>query len=332
MRFWNRLATSLAVLAILLSTSLAFVDHAEARRGGSFGSRGTRTFQAPPATQTAPTAAQPVQRSMTQPSATNPAASQAAPAAAAQRGGFLGGFGGSMLRGLAIGGLIGLLLGHGFGGLAGAFGMILQIALLALGAMLLFRLFAGRRQQTPAMASASGPSLREAAGNDAPRPAFDGLGGFGFGGGDARPARPANARNAHDEVGILDSDLDMFQQRLDEVQAAFSREDYAELRRLTTPEIMSYLSEELSQNATSGVRNEVVDVKLLQGDLAEAWREGDTDYATVAMRYESRDVMRDRATGAVVSGDASAPTETTELWTFVRRPGSEWLVSAIQES
>jgi len=29
----------------------------------------------------------------------------------------------------------------------------------------------------------------------------------------------------------------------------------------------------------------VSDVKLLQGDLAEAWREGDTDYASVALRF-----------------------------------------------
>src|SRR5690606_10307092 len=106
--------------------------------------------------------------------------------------------------------------------------------------------------------------------------------------------RPANAMNADDEVGITGDDLDGFQKLLDEVQGAFGREDYAGLRERTTPEIMSYLSEELSQNATQGQRNDVTDVTLLQGDLAEAWSEGDTDYATVAMRYESRDVMRDR--------------------------------------
>ena len=117
----------------------------------------------------------------------------------------------------------------------------------------------------------------------------------------ARP-RPANARNDRDEVGIVDGDLDRFEQLLTEVQTAFGREDYAALRAVTTPEIMSYLSEELSQNATSGVRNDVTEVKLLQGDLAEAWREDGSDYATVAMRYESRDVMRDRKDGLVVSG------------------------------
>jgi hypothetical protein len=41
---------------------------AEARSKGSMGSRGSRTFDAPPATQTAPSVAQPLQRSQTTPS------------------------------------------------------------------------------------------------------------------------------------------------------------------------------------------------------------------------------------------------------------------------
>ena len=47
-----------------------------------------------------------------------------------------------------------------------------------------------------------------------------------------------------------------------------------------------------------GVVNRISDVKLLQGDLAEAWREGDTDYATVAMRYALNDTYVDPATAA----------------------------------
>ena len=47
---------------------------------------------------------------------------------------------------------------------------------------------------------------------------------------------------------------------------------------------------------------------------------------------ESIDVMRDRQTGAVVSGDAEHPTEITELWTFVRRGQEPWKLSAIQEA
>ncbi len=49
------------------------------------------------------------------------------------------------------------------------------------------------------------------------------------------------------------------------------------------------------------------------------------------MRYESRDVMVDRETGRVVEGDPDAATETTEVWTFVRRPGEDWKLAAIQD-
>ena len=93
---------------------------------------------------------------------------------------------------------------------------------------------------------------------------------------------------------------------------------------------MSYLAEELSENATRGLKNEVRDVHLVQGDVAEAWRENGADYATVAMRYESVDVMRERATGRVVSGEADRLTEAVEVWTFQRKPGTDWQVSAIQ--
>ena len=93
---------------------------------------------------------------------------------------------------------------------------------------------------------------------------------------------------------------------------------------------MSYLAEELGENATNGLKNEVRDVALLQGDLSEAWRENGMEYATVAMRYSSIDVMRDRDTGAVTKGDPDVATETVELWTFVRKPTQEWKLSAIQ--
>jgi predicted lipid-binding transport protein (Tim44 family) len=116
------------------------------------------------------------------------------------------------------------------------------------------------------------------------------------------------------------------------VQDAFGREDYAALRERCTPEIMGYLAEELSDNATHGRKNEVTGTRLLQADVGEAWREGEIDYVTAAMRYESIDVTRDRTTGAVLSGDPDRPSEATELWTFARHIGGPWKLSAIQQA
>jgi predicted lipid-binding transport protein (Tim44 family) len=116
---------------------------------------------------------------------------------------------------------------------------------------------------------------------------------------------------------------------LSEIQTAYGKEDLSALRARLTPEMLSYFSEDLTQNASRGVVNEIADVKLLQGDLAEAWREGNDEYATVAMRYALTDRMVDRASGKVVE---QGPSEATELWTFRRVRGGQWLLSAIQQT
>ena len=74
-----------------------------------------------------------------------------------------------------------------------------------------------------------------------------------------------------------------------------------------------------------------VTYKLLQGDLAEAWREGDADYATVAMRFSLVDKTFDRNNGQMIAG-SDQPTEVTEVWTFVRHRGGNWELSAIQQT
>ena len=79
-------------------------------------------------------------------------------------------------------------------------------------------------------------------------------------------------------------------------------------------------------------------MKLQQGDLAEAWREAGSDYATVAMRFSLRDALVDRATGRPVAATEAEPEEVTEVWTFRRdhkQPAQGWQqgwqLSAIQQ-
>ncbi len=115
------------------------------------------------------------------------------------------------------------------------------------------------------------------------------------------------------------------------MQTAYSNEDVGALRLRMTPEMLSYFSEELAANASRGVVNKLSDVKLVQGDLAEAWREGDDEYATVAMRYSQVDKLVDRASGRVVEG-GDTPDEGVEYWTFRRADGGAWMVSAIQQT
>ena len=316
----------LFALAAIVAALAFTVVSADARPSGSFGSRGGRTFSAPAATQTAPRATRPIERTMTQPArpGTGAAATQAA------RPGLLGGglFGGGLMGGLAAGflgaGLFGMLFGHGFlggmGGFASFLGLLLQIGLVIIVARLAWAWWQRRNGAEPA--TASGPSLRQGldGGHDRPSPMLGGL----FGGSSAQAAPPPG-----ETIQVQPDDFNAFERLLGEVQTAYGKEDLGALRSRVTPEMLSYYADELAENASNGDVNTISDVKLLQGDLSEAWREGNDDYATVAMRYSLKDQIVDRKDGHVVE---QLPSEVTELWTFRRVQGGQWLLSAVQQS
>jgi predicted lipid-binding transport protein (Tim44 family) len=118
---------------------------------------------------------------------------------------------------------------------------------------------------------------------------------------------------------------------LSDIQSAWSNEDVAKLHTLATPEMVSYFTDDLQRNKARNVVNKVTGTKLLQGDLAEAWREGDTDFASVAMRFSMIDKTLDRVSGRLVEGNEQ-PSEATEVWTFLRPHGAKWELSAIQQT
>ena len=226
----------------------------------------------------------------------------------APRSGFMSG----LLGGLIGAGIGGLLMGHGFfGGMmgfGGFFGLLLQIFLLVWLVRFLIRMFSGGA--SPLMAGGPNMFARGAP----PGPMGSGLGGS--------PAAPP--------IQIAPQDYQAFEQILRNTQAAWSRHDLSALSAVVTPEMLSYFSEQLSEQTSQGVRNEVTDVHLLQGDLAQAWSEGSREYATVAMRFSMIDVTRDNA-GRIVDGSPTEHVTATELWTFVRSPDGRWILSAIQQ-
>ena len=120
------------------------------------------------------------------------------------------------------------------------------------------------------------------------------------------------------------------------MQEAWSKSDLARMRQLMTPEMVGYFSDELTQNASRGMRNVVSDVRLLAGDITESWDEGELQYATAYMKWSATDYLArlDRPPGSpdyVAGGDPGRPVESEETWTFVRRGGGNWLLSAIQQ-
>jgi len=303
------------ILALAATLALGFAGDASARPGSgfSFGSRGARTFSAPSATPTAPQGASPVQRSMTSPNAN---------IFSRPSGGFFsGGFGRGLIGGFIGAGLFGMLFGNGlFGGLGGGMsilGLLLQIGLL----FLLFKLVMGFMRGRRPVFQGAGP-------NPGPGQGLGPSGFAGFGGGQAGAPRET-------KLDITPADFGVFEQRLSAIQTAFGAEDFENLRALATPEMASFFAEDLAANAKKGLVNKVSGVTFLQGDLAEAWREPQSEYATVAMRFSLIDTMADRVSGKLVSGDPAVPQQVTEVWTFARGPGGapgDWKLSAIQQA
>ncbi len=281
----------LRMLLVLLLALAPLGADARPGLGGSIGSRGSRTYSAPPATATNPYGASPFSRSLTPRGGYAPYG--AAPYGGMARRGhpFLTGIAGGLL-GVGLGSL---LLGHGlFGdGLdgGGLLWLLIEIALVVVLLRWLFRRFAGGGR----------PSGRN-----------------GTAGAGAAPLAIGNADYRQFEQGLLD------------VQQAWSMRDMRSLSRFVTPEMASYFADQLADLAGRNLRNAVSAVHMEQGDLSEAWREGDREFATVAMRYSMVDVTTD-LTGRVVDGSPTERQMVTELWTFVRPRGGDWLLSAIQQ-
>ena len=309
---------TIALVAGLAAFGLVSADLASAKVGGgsSSGSRGGNTYSAPPTTNTAPRTAAPMERSMTQPGAQSkaPAAATAAAASAAKPSMFGG------MRGLLMGGLIGAGLASvfGAGALANGLGFILQAALIGGVLFLAFNFFRNRfGSGAPALAAARNAAAPVQRPQDANLRVASATGG----------GSPA--------LAISPDDFSAFERLLGEIQLAYGRGDQNALGDRVTPEMLSYFAGDLATNARKGVRNEIASPKLLQGDLSEAWREERDEYATVAMRFSLIDKMVDVSSGRLVSGNASVPQESTELWTFRRPLGgrpNQWELSASQQT
>lgn len=327
----RRKATFMAAIAVVaLALAPAF---AEARRGGgaSSGSRGARTYQAPPPTSTAPGGATQMQRTQSAPTTATAGAAAAGTAAAgsaAARGGMRSG----LMGGLLGAGLFGMFLGAGlFGGLGGfasILGLLLQVALIGGVIWLAMRMFRSRRQAT-----AGGPPnayARNMQDGANPRPMAGGMAG-GMAAARGPMAAPVEPEVATTPLEIVESDYQEFEQNLHAVNDAWSRQDLEALRRLSTSEMTNYFAQDLKDLRARGWTNTTSDTKLEGGDLSEAWQENGQHYATVAMRYSIVDVTTD-ASGQVVEGHPTEPQAVTEIITYTRFPGEAWRLSAIQQT
>ncbi|MBI5163212.1 MAG: TIM44-like domain-containing protein [Magnetospirillum sp.] len=309
----RHVVTVLFLALALVASPEAF---AKAGKGGSFGSRGTRTYDRPMERSVAPPA--PSQPSTAQPMynpntlGQQPMAAAAMPAAGGffQRNPFMGG----IMGGLVGAGIGSMLFGHspamaaasGASPVGSMLGTLFQFALIGGLIWLAVRFFRRRAEGVPA------------AGSMAPRREMLGQAGGG--------AQPRTER----EFEPTDEDRQAFGEILVGVQKAWTEGNAVALSRLATPEIGSWLSEDLASDASRGLRNMVTDVELRKGDVLEAWREGEREYVTTVLTFAALDYVVRVDDDSLVEGSKTDPVETTEAWTFTRTRGGRWLLSAIE--
>lgn len=360
---WIAVLSAVAGAVFMLAPDLA---DAKLSKGGGYGSRGSKTEAAPPVTQTAPRTSSPIQNNAA-PRTGAPGSMAAAPAAAANatKPGMFGSMSkGGFMAGLLGAGLFGALLGYGLSGGLGGFGailgLLLQLALVAGVAMLLFSWWQRRKQQNePAAAYSGGPSYGEPRnplggmqGQTQTARTGSGLGGMVMGsagagmgaaaaGGAAAGAFGASASAQPAQqvptrpLTLSGEDFSAFEKLIADVHTAFAREDQTALRQLCTEEMADYFTQDIAENVRENRAVRLNDIRLEQGDLSEAWKEPGAEYATVAMRFSMTEENLDRRTQQVLSGSARDRVEITEIWTFVRLPGGrpqDWRLSAVQDA
>lgn len=346
-------AFAVAVLALTgAGDALAKAGSSSKSGGGSFGSRGSRTYDAPmertlapPPAQTRPAGPPPAPLTAPRPGAVDsaplapgaaagtagaamrPATPMGTPMAPAAQPGFF-------QRNPMMAGIAGGLLGAGIGSMlfghspalaaasdaapgASMLGLLLQLAVIGGLVWLVFRLFRAGRAGAGVGQTGGNPYMRAAMPGTHMEPAFG-----------SAPAQPRIER----EFDPSGTDQDAFTEILLAVQQAWSDGDPARLRRYATPEVVAFLSEDLSRNAADGLANKVENVTLLKGDVSESWSENGFDYLTAILTFSCRDFMVSLDTGAVVKGDPRAEVVHTEAWTFVRNSGGgRWMLSAVQQ-
>ncbi len=343
----RRFLTIFVALTVVLAVSSD--SWGRAGRGensdSGLGSRGSRTFDRPmdrtvtPPPSPRPSSPTPTQQPMYIPRANTsppPASPGSQQPGVASNNPTTAGLPGGMLGGLLGSGLGSMLSGSSTANAANAeaapgsdtMGFLVRIALLAgliwIG-LRLFRRWKARQQQpqTPPSPRAFPPPLPEE--KHPSRQEFDSPAPLDEGFGAAAP------RRIEKEFEVAAEDKHAFSEILLGVQSAWSEGNLIGLRRYATPEVVGWMSEDLSRDRSRGIQNIIEEVTLLKGDVSESWREEHLEYVTALVVFSAKDYTVNVENNNVIEGDPDRLVEIAEAWTFVRSGTGKWLLSAIEQ-
>lgn len=295
-------------------------------RGGSMGSRGSRSYSSPYRSSTSGTYQSQPRSTYNQPTTqpyNQPAQRPSGGIFRGMMGGLAGGFLGSLLfRGLGFGGQ---------GGWGGGGGMgLFEILLLAALGFGIYWFVKKRRQRAMEGAYYQGtgggaysPSYQE--------PSYGGMI-------DAPPPPPPPGMSPQgsvkqsdpyfDEQGFKDMAMDVFFK----IQGAWTERNPGLVRTLLTDEMYNALENDAEELRREKKFNKLDNIAVRSVDITEDWQEPGVDFITVKFYANLLDYVVDEATGQVVNGSKTQPVKFEEYWTFTRRTGSlEWQLSAITQ-
>jgi predicted lipid-binding transport protein (Tim44 family) len=318
---WASSAVIIFTLFFLLST-LEIDAWARIGGGGSFGSRGSRSFSVPRSTP-APAPASPYQSSR----------QYGTPAAPAPQpfggGGFLRGMAGGIVGGM-LGGMLFRSLGFagGAGGMGGGFGFM---DILLIGGLLYGIYWFMKRRRQAATGVPAGTYYRDTTAMDSGRAA------------QAMPAHEAGGRESDVETGLshirqmdphfdekrfTDGCLDQFFR----IQGAWANRDMSGVKALLTAEMFGIFRGQAEELKAKKRINRLENIAVRSIEITEAWQEGGDDFLTVNLYANLLDYTVDEQSGQIVSGSRTEPVKFNEYWTFTRPVGDKpWMLAAINQ-
>lgn len=349
----NRGIRAVALGLALMSTSLIFVDEADARAGRSRSMRGTSVYRSmgDRGVRTDRTWGNPASRPGFQsvPGQMRPGLGVPAQQPSwSQRNPFLSGMLGGLAGSAVWSGISGMFgghhggygsgygsgygPGHGYGSTGGGFG-ILPLLLLLGGGWWLYRKMS-RNSQERAVASSGLSGWGRPVGQDgAPSAAtFDVA---------ARPVTGFGGQQTLDQglAAIQLNSPGLTRQGLEDrlsavffgIQEAWSAQDGMAFQRLCAPEIAEQFSRDLDEARRHGERNVLKNIVIRRFDMSEAWTEMDREFVTA--RIQARLIDYVERGGEVIEGSQDDPTDFAETWTFARaRGGDDWRLTAIEQA
>ncbi len=304
----NKYTGIIATLLIGLSLSLGGMSDANAKRFGGGSSFGSRPSYSAPYQRSATPQSRPANQNQ-QPAATP---NQAAKPGWASRPGLMG-----MLGGLALGGLLGSMLGGAFHGIN-----FLDILVFGAIAFLLYKLFAAKKAgsaQQPAYNRSADHHYQDTASSYQDPQATTNPAGFDTDilfkkDKNAAPSRQVAVPGDFDPVSFLNGAKIAFTH----LQKAWDERDLAEIRGLTTDKVFAEIQDQLKTSATEN-RTEIL---KLEAELLEV-REIGSDLEAVVL-FDS--IMRE---------DVNAQAEQVrEVWHFIKPKVSiqpKWYLDGIQQ-